>query len=63
METLQNHKNSRKTRDYLESAEKHKCGTIVERSLEDEQHQMRMHEQKYTQSDIEEFDRMGGMQQ
>ena len=38
--------------------EKHKCGTIVERHLEDVQYQMRMHEQGYTQSDMEEFDRI-----
>ena len=40
----------------LEFLEKHKCGTIVERHSEDEQSQVRMHEQRYTQSDMEEFD-------
>ena len=28
----------------------------MERNFEDEQYQMRMHEQGYTQSDMEEFD-------
>ena len=36
---------------------KHNYGKIVERYLEDEQYQMLMHEQGYTQSDMEEFDR------
>ena len=80
METLQNHKTIKMTRDYLESAKKHNYGTIVERYLEDEQYQsactnmvlhgytlsrfedwqyqMHMHEQGYTQSDMEEFDRV-----
>ena len=39
METLQNHKTIKMTRDYLESAKKHNYGTIVERYMEDEQHQ------------------------
>ena len=36
---------------------KHNYGKIVERYQEDEQYQMLMHEQGYTQSDMEEFDR------
>ena len=38
------------------------CGTIVECRLADEQYQKRMHEQGYTQTDMEEFDRkaLGG---
>ena len=46
--------------DYLNSAKKHSCGTTVERYLEDEQSQTRTHEQGYTQSDVEEFDRVAG---
>ena len=53
MEPLQNHKNSRKPEITWHSAEKHNYGTIVERYLEDEQYQMRMHAQRYTQSDME----------
>ena len=34
------------------------CGTFVERHFDDEQHQMHMHEQEYSQSDMEEFDRL-----
>ena len=37
---------------------KHNYGKIVGRYLEDEQHQMLMHEQGYTQTDMEEFDRI-----
>ena len=48
----------KKTRDSLDSAQKHKCGTTVERYFEDEQYQRRMQEQGYTQSDMEEFDRL-----
>ena len=56
---MQNHKKTiKKTRDYLESAKKHNYGTIVERYMEDGQYQMHMHEQGYTQSDMEEFDRV-----
>ena len=43
-------------RDYLGSAKKQHIGTIVERDLEDGKYQMRMHEQGYTQSDMEVFD-------
>ena len=44
MDTLQNHnKNSRKTRDHLDSAKQQNSGTIVERYLEDEKYQMRTH--------------------
>ena len=58
-ETLQNHtkKKLQKARDYLNSTMKHNYGKIVERYQEDEQYQMLMHEQGYTQSDMEEFDR------
>ena len=44
----------KKARSYLGSAKKEKYGTIVE----DENYQLRMHEQGYTQSDMEEFDRI-----
>ena len=37
---------------------KHNCRTIEKRYLEDEKYHMRMHEQRYTQSDIEELDRI-----
>ena len=43
VETLQIHKKLKKARDYLGSAQKHNCGTIVERYLEDEQYQVRTH--------------------
>ena len=36
-------KKLKKARDYLGSAQKHNCGTIVERYLEDEQYQVRTH--------------------
>ena len=48
----------KRARDYLNSAEKQSCGTILERYLEDEQYQMRMEEQGCTQSDMEEFGRI-----
>ena len=48
----------KKAREYLGAAKKHKYGTMVERGLEDEQYQMRTHEQGYTQSDLEEYDRI-----
>ena len=58
METPQNHKkNSRKQEIPEGSAEKQHYGTIVERYLEDDQYQMRTHEQGCTQSDTEELDR------
>ena len=41
----------------LDSVKKNSYGKIVEPYLEDEQCQMRMQEQGYTQSDREEFDR------
>ena len=44
----------RKAIDKLDSTKKHIYGTIVER----EQYQMRTHEQRYTQSDMEEYDRI-----
>ena len=43
----------KKARDYLGSAKEHSYGPIVDRYLEDEQHQMRTHEQGYTQSDLQ----------
>ena len=55
---LWNHKNSRNTRDYLGSAKKLKYGMNVEHYFENEKCQMRMHEQGYSQSDIDEFVRM-----
>ena len=45
-----------RARDNLNSAKKHTCGTIVERYFTDEQYQKRMHEQGYTQTDMEYFD-------
>ena len=50
-------KKSKRARDYLNSAWKNNFETIVERYFEDEQYQMRMHEQGYTQSDMEELGR------
>ena len=41
--------------DYLDSAKKNNCGTIMERYREDEQYRMRIHEQGYTQPDMEEY--------
>ena len=41
---------------FWKSAEGSGYGTIVERYLEDDQYRMRMHEQGYTHSDMEEFD-------
>ena len=49
---------NKKAIDCLDSALKHNCATILERHLEDEEYQMRMHEQGYTQSDMEEFERI-----
>ena len=43
MEHRQNHRQLKKTRDYLGSAGKMSSGTIVERDLEDEKYQLRMH--------------------
>ena len=51
-------KTLKQARDYFDSAKEHNYGIIVERFLEDEQYQMRMHEQGYTQFDMEDFDRM-----
>ena len=39
------------------SEKKDNNGTIVERHLENKQHQMLMHEQGYTQSDMRKFHR------
>ena len=47
----------KKTRAYWDSARNLNDGTIVERHLEDDQYQTRMHEQGYSYSDMEEFDR------
>ena len=58
LENRRNHKTRKRARDCLDSAQQHTFGTIVGRYLEDEPHQMRMHEQGYTQSDMEEFDRI-----
>ena len=44
MATAESQKLTR-TKDYLNSAKKRNCGTIVGRFLEDEQYQMRMHEE------------------
>ena len=58
MENLKHHKNFQKRAgDFLDSAQKHNYGTIVERYLNDEQCQKHMHAQGYTQTDIKEFDR------
>ena len=43
----------KKAIDFLGSATKQNYGTIVELHLEDEQCQMRMHEQGHTESDME----------
>ena len=51
-------KTEKKARDYLGSAKKQIYGTIMERHLEDDQYQRRMNEQGYTQSDMEEIDRI-----
>ena len=48
----------KKAGEYLGSAKKPNYGTIVERYLEDEQHQMHMYEQGSTQSDMKEIDRV-----
>ena len=59
MQTPQNHKkNSKEQETTWIPQRKHNCGTIVVRYLEDEQYQKRKHEQGYTQSDMEEFDRI-----
>ena len=44
--------------DYLDSVKTHSCGTIVERYLQDENYQLRMYDPGYTQSDVDEFDRI-----
>ena len=46
-------KKLKRAKDYLDSAHKQHCRTIVERYLHDEQHQKRMHEPGYTQTDME----------
>ena len=56
MENRQKHK-IKKPGDFLNFAKKHNHGTIVERHLEDGQYNMRIHDNEYTQSDMEEFDR------
>ena len=45
-------KHSKKAKDYLDSEQKHYCGTIVDRYLEDKHYRVRM------QTDMEEFDRV-----
>ena len=57
METRHDHKNSRKQEITWETQKTQNYGTVVERHFEDETYQMCMHEQGYTQSDVEEFDR------
>ena len=52
METLQ-----QESKILLDSAKKNNDERIVARYIEDEQCRMRMQEQAYTQSDMEEFDR------
>ena len=47
-----------RAREHLNSAHKHHGESIVERHLEDEQHQMRMHEQGYTSPTWKNVDRM-----
>ena len=56
METGQDLKNSKEQEITSESAQRHNCGTIVERHLEDEQHRMRI--QGHTQTDMECVDRI-----
>ena len=56
MENLKSRKHSKRATDNIDSAQKHRCGTIVERYLADERYQKRMHAQGYTQTDIDEFD-------
>ena len=46
------HQTLKKAKDYLDSEQKHYCGTIVDRYLEDEHYRVRM------QTDMEEFDRV-----
>ena len=48
----------KEARHYLVSAKNQNYGTIVKRYFDDEQHQMRMGELGYTQSDMEKFDTM-----
>ena len=50
-----------RAREHLNSARKHHGETIVERHLEDEQHQMQMHEQGYTSPTWKNVDRMGSV--
>ena len=45
----------KEARHYLVSAKNQNYGTIVKRYFDDEQHQMRMDELGYTQSDMEEI--------
>ena len=48
-------KKLKRARDFLNSEQKLNCGTTVDRYLEDETYQMRMHEQGYMQPDMEEL--------
>ena len=48
METLQNHKKLKEARGFLDSTKRLKYGTIVRRYFEDDQYQMRLHEQGHT---------------
>ena len=44
VETSEESQKTQRAKDYVDSAHKHNCGTIVERSLADEQYQQRKHE-------------------
>ena len=57
VENLQNRKNSKRAKVYLDSAQKLNCGTIAEGHF-NEQYRMRMREQGYTQTLMEESDRI-----
>ena len=46
-----------KSKYVLDSAHKQNHGTIVKHSFQDGQYRKRMHEQGYTQTDVEDFDR------
>ena len=58
-DSVEYRKNRKKKKNFQKkrSRGKHNCGTMVERYLTDEQYQKRMHEQGYTQADMEQFDR------
>ena len=57
VENLQNRKNSKRAKVYLDSAQKLNCGTIAEGHF-NEQYRTRMREQGYTQTLMEESNRI-----